>query len=202
MNSPPSTPGPSLPPTNAHDVPPAAERVAQFIGRIGKVSFWGHLIAAAVMVALLVIAIISRSLEDSDRTLWVGLSIFMAIASFLTLVLAIWLAYRLIRSARRLILPYVEPTPQPKDIRKQVFTTLFVSLIGSGIGLLGTELSAVSLLAKTLTHPQGAALYSPESTLRVLDVMVILINGSLALTHFCGLTIYGWLQQRIRLIFE
>lgn len=197
MNFPPSTPGPSLPPSQLHNLPPAAERVARLVGRIGKVSFWGHLLAAAVMVALLVLAIISRSLDDGDRTFWVGISIFMAIASFLTLVLAIWLAFRLIRCARRLVLPYMQPTPQPKDVQKQLFTALFVSLIGLGISLFGTEISAVSLLAKTLTHPQGAALYSPESTLRVLDVMVILINGGLAVTHFCGLTVYGWLQQRL-----
>lgn len=196
MDSPPRLPGPSLPPSNFHDIPPAAERVARFIGRIGKVSFWGHLIAAAVMVAMLVIAIISRTLDDGDRTFWVGLSIFLAIASFLTLVLAIWLAFRLVRCANRLVLPYMQPTPSPEDVQKRVFTALFVSLIGLGIGIFGTEISAVSLLAKTLTHPQGAALYSPESTLRVLDVMVILINGSLAVTHFCGLTVYGWLNQR------
>jgi len=196
MDSPPNLPGPSLPPSDFHDIPPAAARVASFIGRIGKFSFWGHLVAAAVLVTMLVIAIISRTLDDGDRTFWVGLSIFLAIASFLTLLLAIWIAFRLVRCANRLVLPYMQPTPRPDDVRKRVFTALFVSLIGVGIGILGTEVSAVSLLAKTLTHPQGAALYSPESTLRVLDVMVILINGSLAVTHFCGLTVYGWLNQR------
>ncbi|RZM78873.1 DUF3611 family protein [Leptolyngbya iicbica] len=197
MDSPPHLPGPSLPPTRAHDLPPAAERVAKAISRVGRASFWGHLVAAAVMVALLGLAIISRSIDDGDRTLWVGLSLVTAIASFITVLLAIWLAFQLIRSAKRLALPYMEPTPRPDDISQRVALTFQVSFIGLGIGLFGTELSAVSLLAKTLTHPQGAALYSPDSTLRVLDVMVILINGGLALTHFCGLAAYGWLQQKV-----
>jgi hypothetical protein len=34
----------------------------------------------------------------------------------------------------------------------------------------------------------------------VLDVMVILINGGLAITHFCGLAIYAWLLQRLPII--
>jgi hypothetical protein len=120
MDSPPHLPGPSLPPTRAHDLPPAAERVAKAISRVGRASFWGHLIAAAVMVALLGLAIISRSIDDGDRTLWVGLSLVTAIASFVTVLLAIWLAFRLIRCAKRLVLPYMEPTPRPDDVNQRV----------------------------------------------------------------------------------
>jgi hypothetical protein len=157
-------------------------------------------IAGAIAVALLVLAVISRTLDEGDRTFWVGLAIFTAIASFLVLLVGIYFAYRLTRAARRVLLPYMQPTPTPNQVLQQVLLAVIISLVGVGIGLLGTEISAVSLMAKTLTHPQGAALYSPESTLRVLDVMVILINGGLAITHFCGLVIYAWLLQRLPII--
>lgn len=200
MDSLPQSTGPSLPPATTHDIPPAARRTAKAVGQVGWLSFWGQLLAGAVIVAMLVIAIISRSLDEGDRTFWVGLSIFTAIASFLVLLLGIWLAFRLTRCAKRLMLPYMQPTPDPDSVQQRVIFTLAVSMVGLGIGLLGTELSAISLLAKTLTHPQGAALYSPESTLRVLDVMVILLGGGLALTHFLGLAIYAWLFQRLQRI--
>lgn len=191
---------PSLPPKADHDIPPAAQKIATSIGRLGWVSFWVQLLAAAVIIALLVLAIIGRSLDESDRIFWVGLSIVVAIISWLTLLFAIWLALQLSRCARRLLLPYMQPTPRPQDVDRRVRVALFTSLIGLGISLFGTEISAVSLLAKTLAHPQGAAIYSPESTLRVLDVMVILIGGGLSITHFFGLAIYVWLYSRVQMV--
>jgi hypothetical protein len=162
--------------------------------------FWLQLIAGAVMVVLLVIAVISRTFDDAERSFWVGFSIFLAISSFVVVLLGILLAFRLTRCAKRLILPYMEPTPDPDSVYQRVIFTLLVSMVGLAIGLLGTEVSTLSLLAKTFAHPQGAALYAPESTLRVLDVIVILITGSLAAIHFCGLAIYAWLLQRIQSI--
>lgn len=199
MDHPSKPPGPSLPPPAIHDIPPAAERTAKLIGRAGWLGFWGQLTAGSVVVALLVLAIISRTLE-SDRTFWVGLSIFLAIASFVAILGGIWLAFRLTRWSRRLLLPYMKPTPDPQSVQQSVFLTKMVSMVGVGIGLLGTEISAIALLAKTFAHPQGAALYAPDSTLRVLDVLVILINGGLALIHFFSLTIYSWLSQKVQSI--
>lgn len=200
MASPPRSPGPSLPPKATHDIPAAARRTATLVGRAGWLGFWLQLIAGAVIVVLLVIAIISRTFDDAERSFWVGFSIFLAIASFVVVLLGILLAFRLTRCAKRLILPYMEPTPDPQSVYQRVVFTLAVSMMGLGIGLLGTEVSTLSLLAKTFAHPQGAALYAPESTLRVLDVIVILISGSLATIHFCGLAIYAWLLERVQAI--
>lgn len=200
MDSPTRSPGPSLPPTAPHDIPAAARRTAKLVGRVGWLGFWLQLVAGTVIVALLVIAVISRTFDDGERSFWVGLSIFLAIASFVVLLLGIWLAFRLTRCAKRLILPYMSPTPDPDSVYKRVVLTLTISMVGLGIGLFGTEISTLSLLAKTFAHPQGAALYAPESTLRVLDVIVILIDSGLAITHFCGLAIYAWLLQRIQTI--
>jgi len=103
MDLPTRSPGPSLPPTVPHDIPAVARRTAKLVGRVGWLGFWLQLIAGAVIVALLVIAVISRTFDDGEHSFWVGLSIFLAIASFVVLLLGIWLAFRLTRCAKRLI---------------------------------------------------------------------------------------------------
>jgi hypothetical protein len=192
---PPKPPTPSPPPEPPKDIPPAAEHAARLVGWGGWLAFWVQFVAAAVTTVLLVLAIISRSVDEGERVIWVGLALLFAIASLITLFVSTFLAFRLTRIARRLALPKLKPTPSPHAVTQGVVTALFVSTIGLAIGLLGTELSAVSLLAKTLAHPQGAALYAPESTLRVLDVLVILINGGLAIAHFCGQVANYWLLK-------
>lgn len=192
----PKPPIPSPPPEPPQAIPAAAEQAAKQVGWGGWLTFWVQLIAGAVSAVLLGLAVISRGLDNgSDRTLWVGLAILFAIASVITLFVSVYLAFRLTRLARRLVLPRPTPTPSPQTVNDQLTLALVVSTAGLGIGLVGTEFSALSLLAKVLSHPQGAALYSPESTLRVLDVLIILINSGLALAHFCGQVTNYWLLR-------
>lgn len=187
---------PSLPPDPPQTISPMAEQVAKRVGWGSWLTFWGQLMVGVVSLVLLGLAVISRWIDDGDRTVWVGLSIVLAIASLITLLVSIYLAFRLTRLARHLILPRLTPTPSPHNINNQVTLALFVSTAGLAMGLLGAELSTVSLLAKTFSNPQGAALPTAESTLRVLDVLVILINSGLALVHFCAQMANFWLLRQ------
>jgi heme/copper-type cytochrome/quinol oxidase subunit 2 len=195
MHNPPKPPTPSLPPEPPKDIPPAAEHAAKLVGWGGWLAFWVQLIAGAVLGVGVIVAIISRTLEEDKRVIWVGLALLFAIASLITLLVSTYLAFGLTRVARRLALPQKKPTPSPQVVSQRVTLALFVSTGGLAVGLLGTGVSALSLLAKALTHPQGAALYSPESTLRVLDVLVILINSGLAAAHFTGQVANYWLLR-------
>lgn len=195
MQTPPKPPTPSPPPEPPRDIPPTAEHAAKLVGWGGWLAFWIQLLAAAVLGVGVVVAVISRTLDQDERVIWVGLSLLFAIASLITLLVSVYLGFRLTRLARRLALPQKKPTPSPQTVIQQVTLALFVSTAGLAIGLLGTEISALSLLAKTLSHPQGAALYSPESTLRVLDVLVILVNSGLAVAHFIGQILNYWLLR-------
>jgi hypothetical protein len=194
MPLPPKPPTPSPPPQPPQDIPPAAEQAANLVGWGGWLAFWIQLVAAAVAGVMIVVAVVSRTMDD-ERVIWVGLSILFAIISLVTLCVSTYLAFRLTRMARRLALPQLTPTPSPQAVTQRITLTLYVSTAGLAVGLLGTEISALSLLAKTLAHPQGAALYAPQSTLRVLDVLVILINSGLALAHFCGQATSYWLLR-------
>lgn len=194
MHNPPKPPTPSLPPEPPNDIPPAAEHAAKMVGWGGWLVFWIQLLAGAVGGVTVIAAVVSRSMDD-ERTAWVGLAILFAIAGLITLFVSTYLAFRLTRTARRLALPQLKPTPSPQTVSQAVVVALYVSTAGLAIGLLGTEISALSLMAKTLAHPQGAALYAPESTLRVLDVLVILLNSGLAIAHFCGQVINYWLLR-------
>jgi len=195
MQTPPKPPTPSLPPEPPKDIPPAAEHAARLVGWGGWLAFWVQLIAAAGLGVGVTVAIISRTMDDDERVIWVGLALLFAIAGLTTLLVSIYLAFRQTRVARRLALPQKQPTPSPQAVNQQVTLALLVSTGGLAVGLLGTGVSALSLLAKTLSHPQGAALYAPESTLRVLDVLVILINSGLAAAHFIGQVANYWLLR-------
>jgi heme/copper-type cytochrome/quinol oxidase subunit 2 len=187
---------PTPPPDASKGTPPAAEHAAKRVGWGGWLAFWVQLITAAVMVVLLALTIMGRSVEEGDRTLWVGLSIVLAIASLIALLIGTYFAFRLTRTARQLLRPDPTPTPPPSTVQTQVSRALIVSITGLGIGLLGTEVSTLSLLAKALSNPQGAALATSESVLRGLDVLIILVNSGLALAHFCGqMTHYVVLRQ-------
>lgn len=188
---------PSPPPEPSKGTPPAAEHAAKRVGWGGWLVFWVQLITAAVMAVLLALTIMGRSVEEGDRTLWVGLSIVLAIASLLTLLIGTYFAFRLTRTARQVLLPDLAPTPPPNVVQKQVTRALIVSITGLGVGLLGTEVSTLSLLAKVLSNPQGATLAASESILRGLDVLIILVNGGLALAHFCGQMTYYVISRQI-----
>ncbi|GEM_PF-1452578 len=187
---------PTLPPESPQGIPIAAERAAKRVGWGSWLTFWGQLLVGAVTLVLLGLAVISRWIDDGDRTIWVGLSIVLAIASLVTLLISVYLAFRLTRLARYLMVPQLTPTPSPSNINNQATLALLVSTVGLALGLLGAELSTVSLLAKTFSNPQGAALPTAESTLRVLDVLVILVNSGLALVHFGAQVVNFWILRQ------
>lgn len=189
-NPQPTTPQPST-------AVPAADKAGGLLRWGGRVSFWGQLLAIAAASSLLLLAMLSRRLDDSPNSASTGLTIFLAVCGIVVLGVNTFFAYRYSRLARQMQAPQTGSLPPKPEVLRLLDVGLLVALGGVLVTLVGTEIGAISLLARAMTQPQGAAVYEPTKTIRVLDVVVIVTSGGLAIAHLFngGLTL--WLLKRL-----
>ena len=63
------------------------------------------------------------------------------------------------------------------------------------IAFVASEVSAIAVLSKSLSVPQGVAIYNRQNLIRPLDMLVILSNVNLIGTHLVGsITSLGLLE--------
>jgi len=95
--------------------------------------------------------------------------------------------------------PNRELHPRKEDVIQVLQIGLIVSLIGLSLAFLGSEVTVIAVLSKSLALPQGVAVYRPENVIRSLDLFVILANVNLIGAHFVGgatpLGLLNWLDQ-------
>ena len=61
---------------------------------------------------------------------------------------------------------------------------------------IGAEVSDSVLLARAMSQPQGSMIYDPDKIIRVLDILVVLVNNSLAGVHLLGNVTSLWLLRQ------
>lgn len=164
----------------------------------GWVSFWLQGAIAVISGVVLVFSFFSRSIESETNNPSVGFVMFLgAMGIAIALVCTFW-EFRLTRFARRLRRPKAMRHPQKSETLRLIRWILYASLGGLAISLLGSELGVGALLAKSFAQPQGAAIYTPDKIIRVLDILVALVCTSVAGAHFISLIASLWLLKRIK----
>ncbi len=181
------------PPTSP---PSAVVDAAKILHWTGWVGVWVQLGFAVVAGSFLTLAALSRDIsENNANQSMTGLGIFLAGVGIVVLATCAFLSFRYTRFSRHLLNPRLAPPPRKEEAVKVFEIALIVSLAGVLIGLLGSEASVVVLLAKLMSQPQGAAVYEPTKIIRVLDVVIVLVNVSIAIAHFLGIGSSLWLLK-------
>jgi Protein of unknown function (DUF3611) len=199
--------------------PDISSEKLQLIARVLKISewlsFWLQLALGAATVLLLIFAISGRSFNQAlppvnigpaavgvrqSVTPGIGIGIFWAVAGVVTLLLGLYIAFRLTRFARRL--RRVEPSLHPRkaDVLQVLRLGVIVGLVGMLLTILGGGATLGLLLAKSIAQPQGVAIYDPTRIIRALDIFVALANMNGIAAHFVGavtsLGLLRWLHRQ------
>ncbi|NJO11445.1 MAG: DUF3611 family protein [Leptolyngbyaceae cyanobacterium SL_1_1] len=194
MNSP-SNP---VAPLESALMPPEVEQASATLRLTGWLSFWLQLAIAVVSLTVLLLAIFGRNINDDSNSAFLGIGIFLAGCGIAALAFSIFLAFRQVRYGRRLRRPEPALHPSKSDTLRLVEFFLLTNLAGLGLATIGSEVSVGVLLAKAISQPQGAAIYTPDKVIRVLDILVIAANTNLVAAHAIGSGAAVWLSRRIR----
>ncbi len=191
------------------------EQVSTVLRVVGWSSFVIQAGLAAASSVLLLLAVSGRNFNQAiappvgvpgtvipttqGTTPGLGIGIFWAVCGVLVLLFGIYLAFRLIRFAKRLRNP--DPLIHPK--RGKVMEVLRLAIITGFVGMLllilGSGATIGVLLAKSVAQPQGVAIYDPNRIIRSLDVFVAAANITGLTAHFVGtvasLGVFNWLHR-------
>jgi Protein of unknown function (DUF3611) len=193
---------------------PSFEQVVTILRIAAWVSFVMQVGLAAVSSVLLLLAIAGRSFNQAivvpgvprigvatapATSPGLGVGIFWAVCGVLVLLFGSYLAFRLIRFAKRLD----NPNPAIRPRRTKVMQVLKLSVITGSIGMLlmilGTGATIAVLLSKSVALPQGVAIYDPNRSIRSVDVFVAAANTTGITAHFVGvvasLSVFNWLHR-------
>lgn len=189
-------------------------KILRLVGWSGIVTQLGLAIVAGVT---LLFAIIGRSFNQAAvtpaipgvpvynnlrnaTTPGLGVRIFWAVCGVLALLFTAYLAFRQLHFARRLRNPNPELHPKKSEVMKVLQIGIIAGLVGMGLTILGEGTTLGVLLSKSITIPQGAAIYAPARTIRPIDVFVAMANMIGITAHFLGtissFATVNWLQRQ------
>jgi sterol desaturase/sphingolipid hydroxylase (fatty acid hydroxylase superfamily) len=128
-----------------------------------------------------------------------GVGIFWAVCGVLALLFGSYLAFRLIRFAKRLANPNQAIRPRRTKVMQVLKLSVITGLIGILLMILGTGATIGVLLSKSVALPQGVAIYDPNRSIRSVDVFVAAANTTGITAHFVGvvasLSVFNWLHR-------
>lgn len=178
---------------------PSKQKFANVLYILGRIGFWVQLLLGFASTITLFLVIFSRNFSTQDNSNFIGLGIFLAIAALVALGFRVYWAWRYTRLAKLLQKPDKRLHPKRQEVIEVLRVGLIVSATGLLLAFLATEITAVSVLAKSLSQPQGVAVYSPEKIVRSLDIFLILANVNLIGAHFLGslnsLGLINWITR-------
>jgi uncharacterized membrane protein YfcA len=190
------------PPQSASVVTPIPSadiaKTASALRFTGWISFWFQFVVAIVSGVILAIAMFSRSIDGDTQTASTGFSIFLAGCSIVALLFTLATSFRYTRLARQFRRRPPSDHPTRPAITRVLVIGLIAGLIGALIGLIGSEVGIGILLAKALSQPQGAAIYTPDKIIRILDILVPLVNINLVAAHVVNTVASLWLIRQLQ----
>ncbi|XWK89537.1 MAG: DUF3611 family protein [Phormidium sp.] len=190
------------------------KRIANVLHWTGWAAFWVQLILLAVTSLMLILAISGRTFNraiettapggqvvnsNQGTTPGLGISMFWAGCGILALLFGLFIAFRLTRLARRLFNSNVVNHPQKSEVLRILRWGVIAGLVGMLLTILGGGVAIGVLLSKSITQPQGVAIYDPNRIIRSLDIFVAAANMNGITAHFVGtvtsLGLINWLSR-------
>lgn len=180
---------------DSYSLPPAVRRVASAFRITGAISFWAQLILAVVSTLVLLFAIFSFNSRTNAANPGTGFGLLLAFGGLIALYAGAYWAFSYTRLSKRLRSPNSQTRPKPRDVTQSLRIGLIINLVGMLLTLMGAQAIVGTLLGKSLSQPQGGAIFAERLTQYVqpLDIFVVQANTNTILAHFVGVVASLWL---------
>ena len=184
-------------------LPPALQRVAFALRTFGGISFWLQLVLGVISSLILVFASISGSVGrqvNQGNNQGTGFGIFFAICGLVTLGVGAYFAFRYSRLSRQLLESNAAGRPSKGETLQLIRLGLIVNLVGMLLTIVGAQAIVGSILAKSLSQPQGAlglGTLDLNRFVQPLDLFVVQANTNTIAAHFVGIAASLWLFNRV-----
>jgi hypothetical protein len=181
-------------------LPPAVRRIAGAFRNAGWVSFWGQIVLAVVATLVLLFSTASINVRSGAGNPGTSAGLFFAICGLILVYIGAYWAFRYTRLSRQLQTPDAKVRPKRGDAIQSVQIGLIINLVGMLLTLLGAQAIVGSLLAKSLSQPQGGAIYDPgriTQFIQSLDIFIVQANTNTITAHFVGILASLWLVRCI-----
>jgi hypothetical protein len=129
-----------------------------------------------------------------------GFGIFFALCGLVTLGVAAYFAFRYTRISRQLLVSGAAERPSKADTLQAIRLGLIVNLVGMLLTIVGAQAIVGSILAKSLSQPQGAlglGALDLNRFVQPLDLFVVQANTNTIAAHFVGIAASLWLFNRV-----
>jgi len=196
--------GSGIPPSYpASSTVPASVQVAQNINRlyarVGWTSWWFQIVLSVISGVILTFANTVKSTSNLQTNPWTSGFAFSSIGVLAAFINVFW-TWNLTRTNRRIALKKVDPTKILPTLKRMSQISVFISLSGMFITLLGAEQIVGTLASKVLSN-QGIGFLpmttmASTNTLQALDIFLVQANTNTLCAHFAPLLSYlGLLTQ-------
>ncbi len=177
---------------------PAVRRVATAFRIAGTVSFWIQIVLAVVSTLVLIFSTTSLSLRTGGSNPGTGAGLLFAVLGVVVLFGGAYWAFRYTQLARQLRVADAGVRPKRGDAIQTLRIGLIINLVGMLLTLLGAQAIVGVLLAKSLSQPQGTAIFDPSQVTRLiqpLDIFIVQANVNTISAHFVGILASLWLVR-------
>ncbi|AFY67367.1 DUF3611 family protein [Geitlerinema sp. PCC 7407] len=179
------------------DLPPTLKQIAFQFRIAGWISFWMQLVLGVVATLVLIFATASRSIGTQTNSAGTGAGILFALGGIAVLGAGVYWAFRYTRIARGLRSPDASARPSKASTTTILRLGLIINLVGMLITILGAQAIVGSILARSLSQPQGLTVYDPSRFVQSVDLFVVQANTNTILAHFAGIVGSLWLFNRV-----
>ncbi|OKH26586.1 hypothetical protein NIES593_00525 [Hydrococcus rivularis NIES-593] len=180
--------------SNSNSPSSVRQQAAVNLRTFGWIGFWTQLVLTVASGLVLLFAIADPNLNINVKS---GLGLFSAAGGILILCSSIYWFFRYTRLSRQLEAPESSLHPSRKETVRTLQTGVIINLLGMLLILVGVEVVIGTLLGKTLSVPQGAAIYRSSQLIEPLDIFVVQANINMIVAQFVGIGIPFWLATRI-----
>ncbi len=146
------------------------QQIANLLVVLGWSGFWIQLVLTAVSILILGFAILDPNLNLNLKS---GSGLLSFIGGVSALGFSVYWFFRYTRFARQLEVPELSSHPSRKETIQVLQLGVLVNLAGMLMTLVGIEAIVGALLLKTLSVPQGAAVYRTGQLIEPIDIFVV-----------------------------
>lgn len=177
-------------------LPSAVLKASAILKLAGNIGFWFQLILGVVAALILLFASTGliggqQSSQGSD------FGILCAAAGIVALAVSVFFFFRYGKIAQLIQDPTLGQRPSRSYTLQVIRLGLTANLVGMLLSIIGAESFVGLVLGKTLSIPQGAAVYNTAQLVQPKDLFIILANTHTIASHFTGIVVALWLLNRL-----
>jgi hypothetical protein len=174
--------------------PSERQQAASLLRSLGWSGFWIQFALTIVSLLILGFAILDPTLNLNLKS---GIGLLSVIGGIAALGLSIYWFFRYVHLGQQLSAPEPALHPSRKEIIQVLQLGVLVNLAAMLMTLVGIETIVGTLLLKTLSVPQGAAIYRTGQLIEPIHIFVVQANICMIVAQFVGIGIPFWLASRV-----